>query len=400
MGSGSSDQKRVLTASQPSKKSRGEEQINDLFKEKLSLQDFQVLNNHIGEGGFATVMKVKYTKNGELYACKVLSKKQLLQERQVVNIFTERGILIRLRHPFIVSLQYAFQTEENLFFVMDYCPGGDFFHYLQQKSKFPERVTRFYAAEICLALEAIHNCDIIHRDLKPENILITKDGHLKITDFGLSKWGGGRTKKTLRAQTFLGSAPYLAPEILENQEYTKAVDWWAFGILITEMLTGLPAFYESNTENNYKRILHESVAFKSYISRDARSIILDLLEKDPKHRLKGSAEVKRHEFFRTTDFEAILNLTAPIPPEVGCSKREEDSDSEPSSSVENIGDYFGDGNKKGDDLPPIDPTKPITADPFMGFSYQPAKNASLLSGPLDEPAFPVHNQAATTFETS
>lgn len=384
MGTGGSSRDLSKVDEERSKASRGEKQIHDLFKEKLSLEDFQVLNNHIGEGGFATVMKVRYTKDNELYACKVLSKQQLLQERQVVNIFTERGILIRLIHPFIVSLQYAFQTEEKLFFVMDFCPGGDFFHYLQQKSKFPERVTRFYAAEIALALEAIHNCDIIHRDLKPENILITKDGHLKITDFGLSKWGGNRTKKQLKAQTFLGSAPYLAPEILENQPYTKAVDWWAFGILITEMLTGLPAFYENNTENNYKRILHESVAFKSYIGRDARSIILDLLEKNPKERLSSAADVKKHEFFRTTDWKAILNLTAPVPPEVGCSKSGADSDDDDlSSSVENIADYYPEVAKKDSQLE-VDPTKPVAADPWMGFSY--AGGPSALAKPdTDDP---------------
>ena len=145
--------------------------------------------------------------------------------------------------------------------------------------------------------------------------MITKDGHLKITDFGLSKWGGNRRQQELRAQTFLGSAPYLAPEILDLQtkEYTKAVDWWAFGVLIMEMLTGLPAFYEHNTDSNYKRILHESVAFKSYISRLARSIILDLLEKDPATRLKEASEVKKHDFFELTDWKAIEDMTAGIP---------------------------------------------------------------------------------------
>jgi len=200
--------------------------LNDLYKEGVSLDDFEILNFKIGEGGFAKVMKVRHTKTKHIYACKVLSKRLLLDERQVVNIFIERGILIRLRHPFVVSLQYAFQTNDKLFFVMDYCAGGDFFHYLQQNHSFSEPVTRFYAAEICLALEALHNCDIIHRDLKPENILVTEEGHLKITDFGLSKWGGNRRHQELRAQTFLGSAPYLAPEILDlnSKEYTKAVD--------------------------------------------------------------------------------------------------------------------------------------------------------------------------------
>jgi len=341
--------------------------LNELYQEGVTLDDFQVLDNKIGEGGFAKVMKVRHTKSKEIYACKVLSKRQLLEDKQVVNIFTERGILIRLRHPFVVSMQYAFQTREKLFFVMDYCSGGDFFHYLQKNRKFPERVTRFYAAEICLSLEALHNQDIIHRDLKPENILLTKDGHLKLTDFGLSKWGGNRRKEILRAQTFLGSAPYLAPEILENQTYTKAVDWWAFGILITEMLMGLPAFWEQNTEHNYNRIRFESVNFKSYVSRQSRSIILDLLEKNPKFRLKDSKDVMKHEFFERTDWNGILNKRIKIPKTVHYSEEEEQENSN-SSEMELITDYYKMGKKEepGDK---VDASSKIAGDPFDGFSY-------------------------------
>lgn len=365
------------------KSDRITDKLNDLYKEGVTLNDFHVLNLKIGEGGFAKVMKVRHVKTREIFACKVLSKRQLLNERQVVNIFIERGILIRLRHPFIVSLQYAFQTKEKLFFVMDYCSGGDFFHYLQQKHKFSERITRFYAAEICLALDALHNCDIIHRDLKPENILITKDGHLKITDFGLSKWGGNRRQQELRAQTFLGSAPYLAPEILDLQtkEYTKAVDWWAFGVLIMEMLTGLPAFYEDNTDSNYKRILHESVAFKSYISRLARSIILDLLEKDPATRLKEASEVKKHDFFEHTDWKAIENMTAGVPKGVGCLSQEEDEDASGSSDVERISDYYQSRVTSSQDEKKDASTK-IQGDPFLGFSYLGKVNhATMLNAP-------------------
>jgi len=396
MGLGNSDEKRRSSqasvnirnsaANNKIKNSsrRTKDRLNDLYKEGVSLNDFHVLNSKIGEGGFAKVMKVRHVKSKEIYACKVLSKRQLLNERQVVNIFIERGILIRLRHPFIVSLQYAFQTKEKLFFVMDYCAGGDFFHYLQQKHKFSERVTRFYASEICLGLEALHNCDIIHRDLKPENILITKDGHLKITDFGLSKWGGNRRRQELRAQTFLGSAPYLAPEILdlETKQYTKAVDWWAFGILIMEMLTGLPAFYEHNTESNYKRILHESVAFKKYTSRQARSIVLDLLEKNPADRLKEASDVKTHDFFYQTDWEAIEKRTAPIPKGVGALSIDDDEDASGSSDVARISDYYQSRMKPSENEQKDASTK-IKGDPFMGFSYLGNKGSqsTLLNAP-------------------
>jgi len=360
--------------------------LNDLCNEGVSLRDFQILDFKIGEGGFAKVMKVRHINTKVTYACKVLTKKLLLKERQVVNIFIERGILIRLRHPFVVSLQYAFQTKDKLFFVMDYCSGGDFFHYLQEKHRFSDRVTRFYAAEICLALEALHKCDIIHRDLKPENILITKEGHLKITDFGLSKWGGNRQKQELRAQTFLGSAPYLAPEILDQnkKEYTKAVDWWAFGVLIMEMLTGLPAFYERNAESNYQRILYESVAFKKWILRDARSIILDLLEKDPDDRLKDASEVKKHVFFDRTDWEAFENLSIEIPPGVGSFHKEKEECSDSSSAanaVERISDHYPTHDKQHDEK--MDASTDIKGDPFMGFSYGASSQIKMLDSQED-----------------
>jgi len=366
----------------PQKSKLSDESISkcdNLSKEGVSLHDFEVLHSMIGEGFFAKVMKVRHTKTKNIFACKVLSKRRLIDERQVVNIFIERGILIRLRNPFVVSLQYAFQNKEQLFFVMDYCSGGDFFNHLQQKDRLCEAVTRFYAAEICLALEALHNCDIIHRDLKPENILVTKEGHLKITDFGLSKWGGNRRQQELRAKTFVGSAPYLAPEILnldtETEDYTKAVDWWAFGVLVMEMLTGLPAFYECNREKNYQRILYESVNFKAYVSRQARSIILDLLEKDPAERLQEASEVREHVFFERTDWKAFEDLTVKVPAEIASlfeDDDEEDSDSSSdSSSVELLSDYYQTrGKQLEDEKRDANASTIIKGDPFMGFSYK------------------------------
>jgi len=389
MGSGCSDEIPQLPQKSKSKEKpavidkgnskRTRASLTKLYKEGVTLNDFHVLDFKIGEGGFARVMKVRHVKSKEIYACKVLSKRQLRNERQVVNIFIERGILIRLRHPFIVSLQYAFQTKEKLFLVVDYCAGGDFFHWLQLKHRFSERVTRFYASEICLGLEVLHNSDIIHRDLKPENILITKAGHLKLTDFGLSKWGGKRREEELRAQTFVGSAPYLAPEILDQEikQYTKAVDWWAFGVLIMEMLTGLPAFYEQNSDSNYKRIMHESVPFKTYISREARSIMLDLLEKNPSTRLKEASGVKKHEFFYRTDWKAIEEMTVPIPKEW----QEVSIVDDDASGSERISDYYQSRMKPSENEQKDASTK-IQGDPFMGFTYHgKSKESQLLNEP-------------------
>jgi len=349
-----------------------------MYGEGVSLSDFEILNKKIGEGGFAKVMKVRHTKSNEIYACKVLSKKRLLEDQHVVNIFIERGILIRLRHPFIVSLQFAFQAKDNLFFVLDYCAGGDFFQHLQDNNRFSERVSRFYAQEICLAIEALHNTDIIHRDLKPENILLTKDGHLKITDFGLSKWGGNRRQQELRAQTLLGSAPYQAPEILNRspKEYTKAIDWWAFGILITEMLTGLPAFFDNNREINYKRILYESVEFKKYVSRQARSLILDLLEKNPADRLSEASEIKKHEFFERTNWDAVMNMTAEVPKGLNILQPDDDEDTD--TDIERLSDYYKFTTNQRDDEK-RDASSIIKGDPFDGFGYS-AVSSNITAG--------------------
>jgi len=357
----SNDNKSDLEPTSRLKPNRTTDRLKELYKEGVSLDDFQVLDHHIGEGGFAKVMKVRHTKSKEIYACKVLKKKQLLKDKQVVNIFTERGILIRLRHPFVVSMQYAFQTKDRLFFVLDYCAGGDFFRWLQKNRKFSERLTRFYAAEICLSLEALHTNDIIHRDIKPENILLTSDGHLKLTDFGLSKWGGNRSPSILKGKTFLGSAPYLAPEILESESYTKAVDWWAFGVLITEMLMGLPAFYDQNDEQNYKRIQFESIGFKKYLSRESRSIILDLLEKNPKFRMKDSKDVKKHDFFYLTDWDGILNKTVKVPLVLPDRSKTIQEDG-------NLSDMFK-VEMKEEPVNEIDASREIDGDMFLGFTY-------------------------------
>merc|ERR1719204_175830 len=216
--------------------------------------------------------------------------------------------MLQLNHPFIVSLQFAFQTSTRLYFVMDYCSGGDFFGFLRIKKRFTERETRFYAGEIALALECLHKNKIVYRDLKPENMLLDSTGHIKMTDFGLSK----DTSKSLDMKTFCGSTTYLAPEVivheLREKGYTQAVDWWSYGVMFYEMLTGLPAFYDRNAQLNYTKIMFSNIPMHKRFTRECRSLIFDLLEKDPKERIGKFSEIKKHAFFDPLNWGDLINM--------------------------------------------------------------------------------------------
>eukprot|EP00667_Euglena_gracilis_P022272 EG_transcript_24700 len=205
---------------------------------KISKDDFEVLGT-IGKGRYGIVDLVRKRDtppHAGLYAMKILQKKSIVACNEVQHTMTERLILSRHSHPFLVKLRWAFQTEEHLCFVMDWANGGDLWTHLQ-RGNFSEERARFYAAEILLGLGYLHQLGIVYRDLKPENILLDSDGHVVLTDFGLAKiLSDGSTN------TFCGTPEYIAPEVLQSRSYGKAVDWWAFGTLLFEMLVGLPPF--------------------------------------------------------------------------------------------------------------------------------------------------------------
>ena len=173
----------------------------------MTLDDFRI-HTLIGKGSFGQVWTVTLKRTKQIYALKVLKKKDLVARKQVVHTNTERRILANIDHPFLVSLRYAFQTKTKLYMVMDFFLGGELFFHLQKEERFSENRARFYAAEICLAIECLHRNDITYRDLKPENILLDHDGHIKITDFGLSKDGIGSDPECI-TRTFCGSPEYL-----------------------------------------------------------------------------------------------------------------------------------------------------------------------------------------------
>jgi serine/threonine protein kinase len=184
---------------------------------------------------------------------------------------TERNILSRAKHPFIVNLYYAFQTHEKLYMVMEYCPGGDLSEYLGLEKKFNEDKTRLYAAEIVLGLENLHKKGIIFRDLKPDNVVLDYEGHAKLTDFGLSKEGIKDDDAITRS--FCGSYAYLAPEMINKSGHGKVVDWYLLGVVIYEMLTGNPPYYANNKEELFNNIKHSILDFPSQLSHHAKDLL-------------------------------------------------------------------------------------------------------------------------------
>lgn len=281
------------------------------FNAKVTIDDFEVVKC-IGKGSFAKVMMVKKKGSGRTYAMKVLTKKDLVRRKQVVHTMTERQVISNINHPFIVSLRFAFQTDTKLYLVTDFFNGGELFWHLKNEASFSETRTRFYAAEIVLALECLHQNGIVYRDMKPENLLLDADGHIRLTDFGLSK---DSLHGDAITHTFCGTPEYLAPEVIRQEGYGKAVDWWALGVLVYEMLQGLPPFYDKNLRDMYDAILHHPVPFPRSFSKEVKLLINGLMERDPRDRLgtQGAEEVKRHEFFYTIDFVKLYRKELPVP---------------------------------------------------------------------------------------
>ena len=212
--------------------------------------------------------------DGSLFAMKVLKKEELRKRSQVERTKTERRVLERMNSPFVVRLHYAFQSKRKLFLVLDYCPGGELFFYLQNIGRFKEETARFFAANVLLGLEALHREQIVYRDLKPENVLVCADGYAKITDFGLSK---EQITGNHEANSLCGTPEYLAPEMLNRAGHGRAADWWSFGVIVYEMLTGLPAFYHKDRAKMYENIKHGEIKMQPWLSDDAKDLFRRLL---------------------------------------------------------------------------------------------------------------------------
>ena len=216
--------------------------LSEPVSEPMTVANFKPIKV-IGKGGFSYVTAVRKKDTGILYAIKTMEKEFVISEDKITQIMTEKEILRKMQHPFIVSIHWAFQSKSKLHLVLELCPGGELFYHLHNLGRFTEDQAKFYFSEVVLALEYLHSLKIIYRDLKPENILLDIDGHIRITDFGLSKQNIGLHD---RSYSICGSPEYMAPEMLRSGEHGPSVDFYTLGALLFEMLTGLPPYYDKN----------------------------------------------------------------------------------------------------------------------------------------------------------
>ncbi|CUG94333.1 protein kinase, putative [Bodo saltans] len=273
----------------------------------VSVQDF-VLVTTLGRGTFGKVMKVTFKGDGKTYAMKVLSKLVIHKRRMIDYIKEEKAIMAMLPvHPFICTLHFAFQTEHHVYFVLDYLPGGELYTHIYPNRHLQEADARFYIAEVALALEHIHRHDVVHRDIKPENIVLDEDGHVRLTDFGLARANFSRGRR----RSFVGSAEYLAPETIQGEVQSKALDWWSVGVMLFEMLSGAAPFHAATNNDVYQAVLHKRLDFnKPCFSPHAQSVLAKLLEKDPRQRLIDPAKLKAHPFFDGLDCRGRVGFGA------------------------------------------------------------------------------------------
>ncbi|EGG12245.1 uncharacterized protein MELLADRAFT_46668 [Melampsora larici-populina 98AG31] len=291
---------------------------------RVGLEHFEVIKL-IGEGSYGQVFRVRKKDTKRVYAMKVLDKQRILKDgkQTLQHVLAERQILIKTRSsPFLVGLKFSFQTSDDLHLVMDLKSGGELMSYMQRYGgRFPEPWVVFYTAEILSGLSFLHSMDIIYRDLKPENCLLDATGHVALCDFGLSKMD---MKADSTTRTFCGTTEYIAPEILMENGYTRAVDFWALGVLIFEMTVGWTPFFSEDRVTKYSLILESDISAKipkRGVEQTTRDIILHLLERDPTKRLGsilGSEEIKTHSFFKTIEWTNLLNrrLRPPFRPRV------------------------------------------------------------------------------------
>ncbi|GAA5899564.1 cAMP-dependent protein kinase [Sporobolomyces salmoneus] len=279
---------------------------------RYNLSDFTFIRT-LGTGSFGRVHLVRSQHNSRSYAIKVLTKERVVKMKQVEHTNSEREMLERVRHPFLVNLWGTFKDSKNLYMVMDFVAGGELFSLLRKSQRFPDPVAKFFAAEVALALDYLHSLDIIYRDLKPENILLAADGHVKITDFGFAKHVPDIT------WTLCGTPDYLAPEIVQSRGYNKSVDWYALGVLMFEMLAGYPPFFteDSNPMRLYEKIIAGRIRYPAYFAPEAKDLLKSLLTPDITKRFgnlaNGSRDIFGHVWFQEVDWERLYRKEIPAP---------------------------------------------------------------------------------------
>ena len=295
--------------------------------QNVDLNSFNTISV-IGKGQNSKVLLVKKKDSGDYFAMKVLKKKKVEQSKQEEHIQNERNILVEVhKNQFLIELHFSFQTKKALYFVLEYCPGGELFYLFNRNKRFSEEQTKFFAAQIVLALEFLHSKDIVYKDLKPENVLIGHDGYIKLTDFGLSR----SCSKITEEKNSHGKPEYLAPEIIMKTGCGKYVDWWTLGILIYEMVEGVSPFSLknkvhdirscSNLNDLFDKIKFENVKFSSNFTKNLSSFLSEILRKDYTKRLgfkRGACEIKEHAWFSNFDWKSISNkqMNPPFVPQI------------------------------------------------------------------------------------
>lgn len=283
----------------------------------ITIEDFELIKT-LGRGAHGKVLLCERRNlPGDRYALKIIKKQHIIDANQFEHTLAEKIILSSLNHPFLVSLKYAFQTDEKIYFVMEFMKGGELFQHLRRYKSFTEEQTKFVAACIVLALGHLHNHNFIYRDLKPENVLMDERGFAKLTDFGLAK----HLDVSDVAFTFCGTPEYLAPEVILDKGCNRPADWWSLGILVYEMLYGLPPFYSKDVQEMYKKTILDPLKFKPRpnISDEAKDFIAGLLVKAPSKRLGSAAdnlEVMNHAWFKDINWIKLMDrkLTPPFNP--------------------------------------------------------------------------------------
>lgn len=322
-----------------------------LSKKSIGPDDFELLKV-VGKGGYGKVFQARKRDDRQIYALKVVKKPT--KKKDLKHLEDERKVLDNVKSPFLCEMMFSFEVENKLYLVLEFLHGGELFTLLNKKTQLDEEATRFYLAEITLALEHLHDNNVIYRDLKPDNIMLDKNGHIKLTDFGLSKFD---IRKGHCTETFCGTIEYMAPEILNKTPYGHSVDIWALGVVMYDMLTGGPPFYGNTEADQIDNIRRGKISMPSHISPNGKIVLKTLLIRSP-HKRAAIPEIKQLAFFENLDWEKlkIRDFEPPFKPAI---KNEED--------VSQFDTIFT-------NLPPEEsPFKPLNVDqeknPFLEFDY-------------------------------